>query len=72
MFPNSERAGAYLDNHQLSDRQLILVIESELLFFVADLHARGVNVVCCDPEPDGSGGTNVDLADFMGQLERDG
>jgi hypothetical protein len=42
-----------------------LVTQGSLMFLIADLHQHGSRGVCLDPEPDGSGGTEIPLSELM-------
>jgi hypothetical protein len=46
-----------------------MIVKLNLVDLIADLHQRGVEVVCFNPEADGSAGTDIDLAELMHLIE---
>jgi hypothetical protein len=52
------RGGARWSIDQVADREGVIVL-------VSGLYERGINSICIDPEPDGSGGLLVSLSDLL-------
>jgi len=52
------RGGARWEINQVADHEGVIVA-------VGDLHARGADKLCIDPEPDGSGGLLISLSDVL-------
>src|ERR1700759_5514740 len=57
------RGGARREINQVADRAGAIVP-------IAELHSRGVGKLCIDPEPDGSGGLLISLADVLERYKR--
>jgi hypothetical protein len=60
--------GAFLAKRRGGSRKVDLVADSEgLVVAITDLHNREISNLCVDPQPDGSGGKVIGLADAMTQ-----
>jgi hypothetical protein len=44
---------------------------SDVVLLISDLHRDAVTGLCLDPEPDGTGGTHIPLADVLWQAAED-
>jgi hypothetical protein len=65
-FSTTAKLTAFLQARQAGKWKLSLACDAKnLLQMVADLHDRGEFQVCLDPEPDGSGGEKVMLAELL-------
>jgi hypothetical protein len=69
-FSTSEPLVALLGHRWGSEWNLRLIQnDGDLLLLVADLHACGIKGIHLDPNPDGTGGTGVQLDELMLQID---
>jgi hypothetical protein len=64
-FTDSATLAAYLKSQHGRDRHIRLITRDSLVLFLADLHLIRSPGLRFDPRPDGSGGTQISIAELM-------
>jgi hypothetical protein len=64
-FSETAAISDYMSPRKARDGKMRLVNHHTLLLFVADLHRLGFAGIRLDPEPDGTGGTEVAISELM-------
>jgi hypothetical protein len=69
-FVSAAKLTAFLDARKGGSWKVDLVSDREsLVVAISDLHQKGVTHLCVDPDPDGSGGELVSLAEALALAE---
>jgi hypothetical protein len=64
-FSSRPQAEAFIRQHQANWSVHRVTGIDELILLAADLHHIGYHGICIDPEPDGSGGRTVPIAEIL-------
>ncbi len=71
-FSTTDGLTTFLDTRNAGALKVSLVANLEgLILAIADIHHTGSTALCFDPDPDGSGGDAVSLADLLVIVERE-
>src|SRR5262245_7881274 len=69
-FATIDSLAAFLETRGSGDWAMRHVVNhTDLLFMVADLHQQGIQQLCLEPNPDGSGGSAIGLDQILQQVD---